>query len=156
MHPSKGHHSLNFDNFWHTCAGPAPIKLESIITLPLPPALPPGNHCPDFSHQVSFAYSRTLCKWNHAVCSHSSFTQCNILGWPKRLSLLPNPIFAVHPCYNCPHICMHLSSSSDSKAFTCNARDLALILGSGRSPGEGNGNPLQYSCLENSMDRGAC
>ena len=35
------------------------------------------------------------------------------------------------------------------------ARDEDLILGSGRSPGEGNGNPLQYSCLENSMDRGA-
>ena len=35
------------------------------------------------------------------------------------------------------------------------ARDVGLILGSGRSPGEGNGNPLQYSRLENSMDRGA-
>ena len=34
------------------------------------------------------------------------------------------------------------------------ARDLGSIPGSGRSPGEGNGNPLQYSCLENSMDRG--
>ena len=33
-------------------------------------------------------------------------------------------------------------------------RDLSLIPGSGRSPGIGNGNPLQYSCLENSMDRG--
>ena len=36
-----------------------------------------------------------------------------------------------------------------------NAGDLGLILGSGRSPGEGNGNPLQYSCLGNPMDRGA-
>ena len=36
-----------------------------------------------------------------------------------------------------------------------NAADLGLILGSGRSPGEGNGNPLQYSCLGNPMDRGA-
>ena len=36
-----------------------------------------------------------------------------------------------------------------------NLRDLGLIPGSGRSPGEGNGNPLLYSCLENSMDRGA-
>ena len=36
-----------------------------------------------------------------------------------------------------------------------NAGDEGLILGSGRSPGEGNGNPLQYSCLENPMDRGA-
>ena len=37
----------------------------------------------------------------------------------------------------------------------CNAGDLGLIPVLGRSPGEGNGNPLQYSCLENSMDRGA-
>ena len=34
-------------------------------------------------------------------------------------------------------------------------RDMDLIPGSGRPPGEGNGNPLQYSCLENSLDRGA-
>ena len=44
---------------------------------------------------------------------------------------------------------------SDGKESTCNAGDLDLIAGSGRSPGEGNGNPLQYSCLENSMDIGA-
>ena len=44
---------------------------------------------------------------------------------------------------------------SDSKASACNAGDLGLIPGFGRSPGEGNGNPLQYSCLENPMDRGA-
>ena len=36
----------------------------------------------------------------------------------------------------------------------CNAGDLGLIPGSGRSPGEGNGNPLQYSCLGNPVDRG--
>ena len=36
----------------------------------------------------------------------------------------------------------------------CNAGDLGSIPGSGRSPGEGNGNPLQYSCLENPIDRG--
>ena len=41
------------------------------------------------------------------------------------------------------------------KNFSCNAEDPGLIPGSGISPGEGNGNPLQYSCLENSMDRGA-
>ena len=38
----------------------------------------------------------------------------------------------------------------------CNAGDLDLIPGSGRSPGEGNGNPLHYSRLENAMDGGAC
>ena len=43
--------------------------------------------------------------------------------------------------------------SSDGKEFACNAGDLGSIPGSGRTPGEGNGNPLQYSCLESSMDR---
>ena len=43
---------------------------------------------------------------------------------------------------------------SVSKEATCNAGDPGSIPGSGRSPGEGNGNPLQYSCLENPMDRG--
>ena len=46
--------------------------------------------------------------------------------------------------------------SSDGKASTYNVGDPGSILGSGRSPGEGNSNPLQYSCLENPMDRGAC
>ena len=41
------------------------------------------------------------------------------------------------------------------KKSACNAGDASSIPGSGRSPGEGNGNPLQYSCLENCMDRGA-
>ena len=45
--------------------------------------------------------------------------------------------------------------SSVGKSSACNAGDLGLVPGSGRSPGEGNGNPLQYSCLENPMDRGA-
>ena len=41
-----------------------------------------------------------------------------------------------------------------SEGKACNVGDLGSILGLGRSPGEGNGNPLQYSCLENPMDRG--
>ena len=44
---------------------------------------------------------------------------------------------------------------SDGKASACNAGDQGSIPGLGRSPGEGNGNPLQHSCLENPMDRGA-
>ena len=43
---------------------------------------------------------------------------------------------------------------SDGKASACNAGDPGSIPGLGRSPGEGNDNPLQYSCLENSMDWG--
>ena len=50
---------------------------------------------------------------------------------------------------------MGCPGGSDSKESALNAGDPGLIPGSGRSPGEGNGNPLQYSCLQNPMDRGA-
>ena len=46
------------------------------------------------------------------------------------------------------------SGGSDGKEFAFNAGELGLIPGSGRSPAEGNGYPLQCSCLENPMDRG--
>ena len=49
---------------------------------------------------------------------------------------------------------MGFPDSSDGKESACNAGDPGSIPGSGRSPGEQNGYPLQYSCLENPMDRG--
>ena len=48
-----------------------------------------------------------------------------------------------------------IPGGSDGKESACNVGNLGLTPGLGRSPGEGNGNLLQYSCLENSMDRGA-
>ena len=53
-----------------------------------------------------------------------------------------------------PYPCISFDGS-DVKESSCSAEDPGLIPGLGRSPGEGNGNPLQYSCLENSKDRGA-
>ena len=50
---------------------------------------------------------------------------------------------------------MGFPGGSEVKRFAWSAADLGLIPGLGRSPGEGNGNPLQYSCLENPMDGGA-
>ena len=54
-------------------------------------------------------------------------------------------------------ICLNVSVPDDSviKNPPANAGDVGLTPGLGRSPGEGNGNPLRYSCLENPMDRGA-
>ena len=49
-----------------------------------------------------------------------------------------------------------IPGGSDGKASAYNAGDLGSVPGLGRSPGEGNGNLLQYSCLENPMDGGAC
>jgi len=58
------------------------------------------------------------------------------------------------------YMCLYLEridslGDLDGKESACNAGDLGSIPGSGRSPREGNGNPLQYSCLEKPMDRGA-
>ena len=59
------------------------------------------------------------------------------------------------------YVCMYVYTyigfpgGSEVKASACNVGDLGSIPGSGRSPGEGNGNPPQYSCLENPMDGGA-
>ena len=50
---------------------------------------------------------------------------------------------------------MWFPGGSDGNDSGCNAAHPGLILGSGRYPGEGNGNPLQYSCLGNPIDRGA-
>ena len=54
------------------------------------------------------------------------------------------------------HKILGFPGGSDGKEFTHNAGDLGSIPGSERTPGEGNGYPLQYSCLENSRDREAC
>ena len=55
--------------------------------------------------------------------------------------------------YSIPHL--DFPGGSDGKVSAYNAGDPDLIPGLGRSPGEGNGNPLQYSCLKNPMDGGA-
>jgi len=72
-------------------------------------------------------------------------TQVGFLGWedPWRRNRLPTPVF------------LSLSGGSVGKESACNAGDLASIPGWERSPGGGHGNPLQYSCPENPMDRGA-
>ena len=49
---------------------------------------------------------------------------------------------------------MGFPGGSEGKEFDCNVGDLSSVPGSGRSPGEGNGYPLSYLCLKNSMDRG--
>ena len=58
------------------------------------------------------------------------------------------------PNYRCIHI-HEAPSASDGEESACNAGEPGSIHGLGRSPGEGNGKPLQYSGLENPMDRGA-
>ena len=64
--------------------------------------------------------------------------------------------WAFSSCYMMASLVAELGfpGGSDSKESSCNAGDLGSIPGSRRSPGEGNGNPLQYSCLEHSTNKG--
>ena len=62
----------------------------------------------------------------------------------------PKYLFGCQKCHP-----LGFPSSTGGKASACNAGDLGSIPGPGRSPGEGNGNPLQYPCLENPMHRRA-
>ena len=66
-----------------------------------------------------------------------------VLAFSRKNSRCPPNFINAFPC------------GSDGKESACNAGILGLIPGLGRSPGEGNGKLLQYSCLENFMDRGA-
>ena len=72
-------------------------------------------------------------------------TLVRFLGWedPLEKDRLPTPVFLGFPC------------GSAGKESACSAGDLGSIPGLRRSPGGGNGNPVQYSGLENPMDRGA-
>ena len=78
---------------------------------------------------------------------------CRVLFYRQKRKML-----IVHIFFICLYILTFYRPSPNGlavKNLPANAGDANLILESGRSPGEGNGNPLQYSCLENSMDRGA-
>ena len=68
-------------------------------------------------------------------------------------SLFPHTMFLVKLQFILQYTCS--PGDSDSKESACRAGDLGSTPRSGRSPGEGNGYPVQYSCLENSLDRGA-
>ena len=73
------------------------------------------------------------------------------------VSTFPSTLFSEIVSYVCNTASWFVGfpGSSDGKESACNAGDPGLTLGSGSSPGEGHGNPIQCSCLENSMDRGA-
>ena len=67
----------------------------------------------------------------------------------------PSPGMFLTQGLNLGLLCCHFPGGSDGKASTYNVGDPGSISGLGRFSGEGNGTPLQYSCLENPMDRGA-
>ena len=75
------------------------------------------------------------------------------LPMPETQEMQVQPLGQEDPLKQDPSILTGFPGGSDGKKSTCNAGDLGSVLGLGRGPGEWNGYPLQYSCLENSMDR---
>ena len=120
----------------------------SLPTIPITPTLSPFWHSPNTEALKCPVYLSTQ---HHFYFRTFVYTVSlwNIFQVDFHIDTLTQPSFHLQaeirgfPC------------GSEVKASACNMGDPGLIPGSGRSPGEGNGNPLQYSCLENFMDREA-
>ena len=110
-------------------------------------------------HVTTFLKTRYLDKFSPLLKQCSKGVEFKILQhlsaetMKKELNLFPPNYFFV--IVLCKGFLGGFPGGSGGKVSACNAEDLGSISGSGRSHGEGNGNPLQYSCLENSMDGGA-
>ena len=133
------------------------------------PSHPRSPSPPTFNlsqHQGLFSWVSLRIRWpKYEVSASASVLPMNTqdwsdLGWTGWISLLSKELSRVlsnttvqkHQFIGTQ---LGFPGASEVKASACNAGDLGSIPGLGRSPGEGNGNPLEYSCLENPMDGGA-
>ena len=103
------------------------------------------------SPQADNQVRETESNGNHICdrCSHVTGRQYH--GTSQRTWLA----LAYYPTFNYSYNNMGFPGGSEGKESACSVRDPGSLTGLGKSPGEGNAYPLQYSCLENSMDRGA-
>ena len=102
-----------------------------------------GNKCLDYNLVQSWVASRVMQNKDRVLQNKGHMTSTEISN--VIMLKFNNILFGIQKNFKIP---------GDSES-AYNAGDPGLIPGSGRSPGEGNGNPLQYSCLENSRERGA-
>ena len=146
----------------------SPAWIDSLHReLPSPPHLGIWLLIPDSSYLTCAVTPYTSCLHTKQPMSRSPHTLCwgmtssshfgsNTLLRDPWLSLTTDAhTFSLYPINGFRGKKKEIAGSSDGKELAYNAGDLGLIPGSGRFPGEGNGNPLQCSCLGNPMDRGA-
>ena len=160
---SRGQNPLSVAEFHVRIA----VWKSSQIKLPL-------RHCLKIRLQgTSFTQRNDLRLRRNCCCLVAQSTLCNpmdcsvpgFLVLPYLLELLKliaielvvssNHLILCHPILLLPSIFCSFPGDPGGKESACNTGDPGSAPGLGRSPGEGNGNPLQYSCLENPMDRGA-
>ena len=123
-----------------------------------------------FHVPVVVFFLRTICEEDYFQDDRNVLHFLMPGSWDWKINIFfSSPIYDILFCgvIFWPHVTLHflwinllkprqlLPGGSDSKASACSVGDLGSIPGLERSAGEGNGNPLQYSCLENSMDRAA-
>ena len=134
--------ALNF--FWCSCLTRTKVIVSKAASLPL---WNPGDTLHWLVHSLHPTHLVGMGR-----CVPASWRSGKLRTWLSSLRLsrhlmrrdrLPPPVF------------LSFSGGGDSKESACNVGDLSWIPGLGRSPGGGHGNPLQYSCLENLMDRRA-
>ena len=107
---------------------------------------------------TNWSVSSTFWHIDDSFLYHRSFSSVKKRNWRKHWSHCHFTITQMklyEDILRFPRCLWGFPVGSGVKASACNAGDLDSVPGSGRSPGEGNGNPLQYSCLENPMDGGA-
>ena len=131
-------------------------------------SLYPAVLCFQAQHFIRGASELHFGLFIHGHCALSNLLEL-LLTFPQNVALWQRPalgqaewvpygftVFDIHDCYFSEVAPLSdFSGGSDGKESAYDAGHLGLMPGSERSPGEGNGNPLQYSCLENPMDRGA-
>ena len=137
------------------------IACELVLSLPCPALLQVGVSAPCL-HFPDSVPPASVCVWPQtrdrsrekpSVCPVESPAGACI---PIPLSSRSLPLRSSFPGLPQLQRSRNVSVAQTVKNLPANAGDLGSIPGWGRSPEEGHGNPLQYSCLENSMDRGAC
>ena len=146
--PGSSVHGILQEEYWSGLPFPSPGDLPNSGIEPRSPALqadaltsePPGK--PKFKREHCQLCHYELEKYSYILEITSVLFNCVFLPTSSGM-------------WNFPNQRKTFPGGSDGKELACNAGDPGLISGSGRSPGEGNGNPLPYSCLENPMDRGA-
>ena len=108
-------------------------------------------------HSKNYSQKDTQHSWYPVSPLHITQMREKWKQWQILFSWASKSLWTLTAATKLKHTCSLESfpCGSDDKASACNAGDLGSMPGLGRSPGEGNGNLLQYSCLENPMDRGA-
>ena len=132
----------------HMC----PPVVNTASLLPTHPIL---QCCPRAPALSTLLHASNL-HWSSILHMVIYMFQCySLISSHPRLLLQSSKVCSLYLCLFCCLAYKDFPGGSDGKASVYNVGDLGSIPGLGRSPGEGNGNSLQYSCLENPMDGGA-